>query len=47
VANESFDPHAAPERPKVRMSEDYLAQRTQEKVEPPPSSEALDPLANS
>jgi ferredoxin len=47
VANESFDPHAAPQRPKVRMSEDYLADRAQEKVTTPPAREARDPLANS
>ena len=47
VANESFDPHAAPQRPKVRMSEDYSADRTQEKVTTPPAREARDPLANS
>jgi hypothetical protein len=27
MANESFDPHAGPERPKPRTSEDYLRER--------------------
>jgi ferredoxin len=47
AANESFDPHAAPQRPKVRMSDDYAAQRSTQNVETSPSSEALDPLPNS
>jgi ferredoxin len=47
VVNESFDPHAAPERPRVRMSEDYLAERATQKVEASASGEALDPLPNS
>jgi ferredoxin len=47
VVNESFDPHAAPERPRVRMSEDYLAERAAQKVEISASGEALDPLPNS
>ncbi|HZY11780.1 MAG TPA: 4Fe-4S dicluster domain-containing protein [Beijerinckiaceae bacterium] len=46
VANESFDPHAAPERPKVRMSEDYLTECAQEKDETTPSSKERDPIAN-
>jgi ferredoxin len=45
LVNESFDPHAAPQRPKVRTTEDYLAARAAEKIESP--SEELDPLANS
>jgi ferredoxin len=47
VVNESFDPHAAPQRPKVRMSEDYFAERIAEKTETPASGEELDPLVNS
>jgi ferredoxin len=47
VVNESFDPHAAPERPRVRMSEDYLAERAAQKVETSVSGEALDPRPNS
>jgi ferredoxin len=47
VVNESFDPHAAPQRPKVRMSEDYLAEHAMQKAEAPASSDALDPLPNS
>jgi ferredoxin len=47
VVNESFDPHTALERPKVRMSEDYIAERTAEKIDTPARSEQLDPLPNS
>lgn len=47
VVNESFDPHAAPQRPKVRMSEDYFAERIAEKTERSASGEELDPLASS
>ena len=46
VVNESFDPHIVPQRPKVRMSEDYLAERAATKVNGAPSDEELDP-ANS
>ena len=46
VVNESFDPHIVPQRPKVRMTEDYLAERAATKVNGAPSGEELDP-ANS
>jgi ferredoxin len=47
VVNESFDPHTALERPKVRMSEDYLAERAIEKIDAPAAGEQLDPLPSS
>ncbi|MEA2841775.1 MAG: hypothetical protein QOF41_3105 [Methylobacteriaceae bacterium] len=47
VVKESFDPHSAPQRSKVRTSEDYLAERTTGRTETSPTREQLDPLANS
>jgi ferredoxin len=47
VVNESFDPHAAPQRPKVRMSEDYFAERSAEKIDTSAPGGQLDPLPNS
>jgi ferredoxin len=47
VVNESFDPHAAPERPRVRTTGDYLAERATDMIETSPPSQKLDPLANS
>jgi hypothetical protein len=47
VVNESFDPHSAPQRPKVRTAEDYLAERATDRIAIAPSSEELDPLTNS
>jgi ferredoxin len=47
VVNESFDPHSAPQRPRVRTSEDYLAERTTGRTDTSPTREQLDPLANS
>jgi ferredoxin len=47
AVNESFDPHGAPERPKVRTTEDYLAERAAGKNENSPAREELDPLTNS
>jgi hypothetical protein len=34
VVNESFDPHAAPQRPPVMTSEDYLRARETKKGDP-------------
>jgi ferredoxin len=47
VVNESFDPHSAPQRPKVRTTQDYLAERATDRIAIAPSSEELDPLTNS
>ena len=47
MVGESFDPHAAPQRPQVRMSEDYFARRRADNVAPSASGEATDPVANS
>jgi ferredoxin len=44
VANESFDPHLGPQRPKVPMSEDYFVERAQENVTSPRAPEAHDRL---
>jgi ferredoxin len=45
VTNEKFDPHAAPARPKVRTSEDYLREREADEAQAR-TAERLDPLAN-
>jgi hypothetical protein len=34
VVNESFDPHAAPQRPPVMTTEDYLRARDAQKGDP-------------
>jgi hypothetical protein len=47
VVNESFDPHAGPERPRVRTTADYLAERATDMIETSPPSHKPDPLANS
>lgn len=47
AANESFDPHAAPQRPRVRTSEDYLAERVAKDNGAARPEDALDTLPNS